>query len=92
MKKQDYKKSYYTFADIEKLRREDNEAKINQELVCLERRIGRKLTNQEEYDVLEIVDRYTPDDGKGRYLTDLLPFDYAWKIYVAKQERLSKRR
>jgi len=93
MKKQASKKSPYTLADIqskntfyESLKMEDNVAEIDERLEDLAIHLDRELTEYEERRILEIVDEYTPKDKDGDYLTDLLPFDYAWKIYEAKKD------
>ncbi len=50
----------------------------------LEELIGRYLKEFEENAVLDIVDELTPEGADGKYLVDLLPFDYAWEIYKAR--------
>ena len=63
---------------------EANEEIIDENLEGLAYYIGRELTPEEEDEILTIVDEFTPKDEKGNYLVDLLPFDYAWEIYLAK--------
>lgn len=70
----------------EKLQIKKNEAIIDMSLKKLEKYVGRKLTEEEETEILEIVDKYTPKNKVGNYLVDLLPFDYAWQIHEAKME------
>ena len=48
--------------------------------------LGREITDDEEVAILRIVDKYTPVNKKGDYIVDLLPFEYAWKIYLAKKD------
>jgi hypothetical protein len=63
-----------------------NTIEIDRRLDELSESIGRELTNEEEEDLLSIVDELTPTKYDGTYMVDLLPFDYAWKIYLAKKE------
>lgn len=98
MKKQASEKSIYTLADIlqeSKYQKdfitEDNINEIEERLDELAEYLDRELTEHEEVRILEIVDEYTPKDKDGDYLTDLLPFDYAWKIYEAKKDAEWKR-
>ncbi|SRR5258708_16223334 len=48
--------------------------------------VGRELTEEEEMAILDIVDEYTPKNAEGNYLCDLLPFDYAWQVYLVMRE------
>ena len=57
---------------------------IDQRFSDLGEMIGRELTEEEESAILDIVDDYTPKNKEGNYLCSLLPFDYAWEIYEAK--------
>jgi hypothetical protein len=50
----------------------------------LAKSIGRELTSNEEEAILDIVDELSPKDEDGFYLTELIPFDYAWKVYKAR--------
>jgi hypothetical protein len=79
--------SRYTLDDLfrqEKLRVSGNIAIIDENLENLSLYVGRLLTEDETSAILDIVDEYTPKDDKENYLVELLPFDYAWKIYEAK--------
>ena len=58
---------------------------IDDQFLELEEMIGRELTEEEQSEVLDIVDQYTPKDKEGNYLCSLLPFDYAWEIYETKK-------
>ncbi len=49
--------------------------------------LGRDMIEAEELAILDIVDKYTPKDGDGNYAFDLLPFEYAWKIYETELEK-----
>ncbi len=69
-----------------KLQLKKNEAIIDMSLKKLAKYVGRKLTEEEETEVLTIVDIHTPKNKAGGYLVDLLPFDYAWQIHEAKME------
>jgi len=70
----------------EKLKLKKNEAIIDMSLFNLAKHVGRKLTEDEEIEVLTIVDKITPKRKDGNYMVDLLPFNYAWKIYEAKKD------
>lgn len=63
----------------------DNVAEIDERLEDLVEYLGRELTEGETSAILDIVDEYTPKDSKGNYLIELLPFDYAWRVYEAKK-------
>jgi hypothetical protein len=62
---------------------EEEEAEIDKRLEDLEELIGRKLTRDEQFAILTIVDEQSLKDDEG-YIIEYLPFDYAWKIYQAK--------
>jgi predicted RNA-binding protein len=68
-------------ATDEDQRIEGNIGIIDENFLELQAMIGRELTEEEQSDVLDIVDEYTPKDKDGNYLCSLLPFDYAWEIY-----------
>ncbi|MEI6378096.1 MAG: hypothetical protein WCO55_00410 [Candidatus Falkowbacteria bacterium] len=57
---------------------------IDKKLEELEELIGRDLKEFEESAILDIVDELTPKRADGKYIVDLLPFDYAWEIYKAR--------
>ncbi len=61
----------------------EEEAEIDKQLEDLEELIGRKLTRDEQFAILTIVDEHSIKDDDG-YIVEFLPFDYAWKIYQAK--------
>ena len=63
----------------------EEEAEIDKQLEDLEELIGRKLTRDEQYAILTIVDEHSIKDDDG-YIIEFLPFDYAWKIYQAKHK------
>ena len=63
---------------------EGNIGIIDEQFLELQDMIGRELTEDEQSEVLDIVDEYTPKDKDGNYLCSLLPFDYAWEIYQTK--------
>ncbi len=65
---------------------ENNEAEIDRRFENLAAYVGRKLTEEEQEAILDIVDECTPKDGKGYYRGPLVPFDYAWKIYENQKE------
>ncbi len=71
---------------IEEKRIEENLKIIDENLEQLAELIGRELTETEESDILDIVDKYTPQGEDGMYLYPLLPFDYAWQIYLINTE------
>ena len=64
---------------------EGNVAIIDEQFLELQNMLGRELTEDEQSEVLDIVDQYTPKDKDGNYLCSLLPFDYAWEIYETKK-------
>jgi predicted RNA-binding protein len=68
-------------ASDEDQRIEGNIGIIDEQFLELQEMIGRELTEDEQSEVLDIVDEYTPKDKDGNYLCSLLPFDYAWEIY-----------
>lgn len=70
----------------EEKRMESNLEEIEERIKQLSKNIGRKLTDDEENDILDIVDEYTPKKENGKYLVELLPFEYAWLIYDAKKD------
>jgi len=71
----------------EKLRIIDNTTTIDNRLKSLATYVGRKLTEDEEEQILTIVDKLTPKKKDGNYLVDLLPFNYAWEIYMTKKDK-----
>ncbi len=71
-------------ATDEDLRVENNIAVIDQRFSDLAVIIERELTEEEESIILDIVDEFTPKKKDGNYLCSLLPFDYAWEIYQAR--------
>jgi len=75
----------YLHNSLEESRLKDNEAIIDEKLGELSEMLGRKLREDEVEEILEIVDKYTPVKEDGTYLTELLPFDYAWKVYKARR-------
>lgn len=46
--------------------------------------VGRDLTEQEQADVLDIMDEYTPQDEDGYYIGQVFPAEKAWEIYELK--------
>lgn len=71
-----------------------NESVIDNNLQDLQDYVGRKLSEDEQVGILEIVDEYTPKDADGNYSGDLLPFDKAMEIYELKNQskgQVSKR-
>ena len=77
--------------ELEKIRLEENEVTIDTKFYEFQVSLGRKLTDREEDSILEILDKYTPMGDDGKYLTDILPLDYAWKIHQAKRDEMLKR-
>lgn len=67
-----------------------NTAMIDKLIEELSESLDREITPYEEEKILEIVDEFTPVGKNGKYLTDLLPFDYAWKIYEARKKEKTK--
>ena len=67
---------------------EEADEEIAERLGDLEDFIGRGLTYPERRRVIEIVEKYSPVDENGDYLSleTLLPFEHAWKIYEAERE------
>lgn len=63
-----------------------NESVIDNNLQDLQDYVGRKLTEEEQVGILEVVDEYTPKDADGNYSGDLLPFDKAMEIYELKNQ------
>lgn len=59
---------------------------LEEQMDLLSEKIGRPLTEDEEESVLDIVDQYTPQDKDGNYLYPIIPFDYAWTIYLIDHE------
>lgn len=51
----------------ERIRIERNEKMIDAELAYLAEHVGRELAEQEQSDVLDIVDEYTPKDESRNY-------------------------
>lgn len=47
---------------------------------------GHTLSSQEESDILDIIDEYTPKDRNGNYAGELLEPEKAWEIYELKQQ------
>jgi hypothetical protein len=82
----------YLLREQERLRVKDNVATIDESLEDLEAEIGRELTEDETSAILDIVDEYTPKNDEGNYLVGLLPFDYAWQIYRAKNESFKEKK
>ena len=80
----------YSFDNVtseqEELRVEKNLAEIDNKFEDLEEYVGRELTEDEKSNILDIVDEHTPKNKDGTFLTEILPFDYAWRIYVAKKD------
>lgn len=72
---------------IEELFIERNIAIIDRSLAELECSLGRNLTEEEEYEILDIVDDLTPTGEDGKYICALIPFDYAWQVYQTRQLR-----
>lgn len=63
---------------------QESEAEIDMRLEDLEKFIGRKLTSDEQFAILDIVDEKSPKDDEG-YIIDYLSFDYAWEIYQTRK-------
>ncbi len=61
---------------------------IDDDLYDLESYIGHDLTPQEEYDLLSIMDEYSPKDRYGKYIT-VFPLERAWEIYELKNQASS---
>ena len=76
------KKQKLTQKEQHKIVIKENLAEINESLKYLSKYIGRKLTDKEEEMILDIVDTFTPKNKKG-YKIRLMPFYYAWEIYMA---------
>lgn len=71
---------------------EENVDKIDSNFDNLSDTLGRELTEKEQSTLLDIVDDYTPKDGDGNYIGEIMPFNKAWEIYELKQQagKLSK--
>ena len=72
------------FAALSKQRIEYNIKIIDARFYELADTLGRPLTENEQADILDIVDEYTPKGDDGMYLYPPIPFDYAWQIYEIK--------
>ena len=68
-----------------------NEQTIDNHLDDLQDYLGRRLTEEEQSGILEVVDEYTPKDEDGNYSGDLLPFDKAYEIYEMKNQNTAQR-
>lgn len=83
--------SKYTMEDFlreqEDFRVEKNIEIIDENFEELAECVGREITEEEQSDILDIVDELTPKNAEGNYIAELLPFDYAWKVYEAKNDR-----
>lgn len=78
----------YLRNSLEESRLKGNIDSIEEKLEELSGILGRKLREDEVEEILGIVDQYTPLDEDGNYLTDLLPFEYAWKVYKARRLKM----
>ena len=78
----------YLCNSLEESRLKGNIDIIDEKLEELSNMLGRKLREDEVEEILGIVDQYTPLDEDGNYLTDLLPFEYAWKVYKARRLKM----
>ena len=67
---------------------EGADEEIAERLADLEDFIDRGLTRAERVRVIEIVEKYSPTDKNGDYLSleTLLPFEHAWIIYKTERE------
>jgi hypothetical protein len=54
-------------------------------IIELEKHIGKKLTKDEEHDVLEIVEECSAKDENGD-IVEYAPLDYAWMIYLMRKD------
>ncbi|MCX6788648.1 MAG: hypothetical protein NTZ36_02065 [Candidatus Jorgensenbacteria bacterium] len=61
---------------------EMNITDIDDMMEYLSKHIGRSVTDEEQFHVLDIVDEYTPKNRAGNFLGPILPFRYAWQIYL----------
>lgn len=73
----------------EEMQNAENLSEIDERLESLSALVGRDLTKAEEDKLLDIVDDYTPKDGRGNYAGELLPFDKAWEILELKEAKSS---
>lgn len=48
--------------------------------------VGRDLTEKEQSEVLDIVDKYTPKDSEGNYAGPIMDFDKAWEIHELRNQ------
>ena len=66
-----------------------NENIIDNRLEALSDRLGRRLTEQEEAAILDVVDEYTPVGEDGKYAGEILSFDKALEIVNMRQSQQS---
>ena len=64
-----------------------NEQAIDSRMNILSEYLGRPLTEDEQLDILDIADEYTPKDDQGNYLGELISFDKAWEIRELKESQ-----
>jgi len=79
----------YTLDDVLQTAEEDKAvqeemALLDNLITELEKHIGKKLTKDEEHDVLEIVEECSAKD-EGGYIIEYIPLDYAWMIYLMRK-------
>ena len=60
-------------------------AMLDHLIIELEKHIGKKLTMDEQHDVLEIVEECSAKCENG-YIIEYIPLDYAWMIYLMRKE------
>jgi hypothetical protein len=84
----------YTLDDVLQTAEEDKAVQEEMALIDiliaeLEKHIRRKLTKEEQHDLLEVVEECSAKD-EGGYVIEYVPFDYAWMIYLIRKEEGSK--
>lgn len=64
----------------------ENEETIDNNLLELQDKLGKRLTSKQEEDILTIVDEFSPVGNDGKYIT-VFPFDKAYEIYALRQSQ-----
>lgn len=67
-------------------RQTDNLETLDDHLESISAVAGRDLTEQEQSELLDIVDDFTPKDNDGNYIGAMLSPEKAWEIHEMKQE------
>jgi hypothetical protein len=80
----------YTMDDVLQTTEEDKAvqeemALLDHLIAELEKHLGKKLTKDEQHDVLDIVEECSAKDKDG-YIIEYAPLDYAWMIYLIRKD------